>query len=329
MMLIACDGGSSSPAAFDGTRSGESFLYVAPSDYYFGTKSVGSTTKQAIQIANRGADTYQLTSMQISGSLDDTDNLEYTPDEFAIPIVDSIELQPTQTVSVDVSFIPLTEQQKKANFVVNYDTIKQASDADNLNERRYYEGFDLEKEGQYIAARKSYSDYMAADPATSNKRRAAIKLPIIDESKVYGTGNDLELYLQAIDERDRGDYPAALASLQRFDTLYNDSYLADDALYLSGYIQLIDLDDSQAALRSMQTLRTEFPDSSYYDSSQYSEALAQIELGNDALATEILTDLRGRHTGLIAFGIAFAKDNLVSRLWFDRASQVLNEINTA
>ena len=81
-------------------------------------------------------------------------------------------------------------------------------------------------------------------------------------------------------------------------------------------------------MRSMQTLREQYPDSTYYDTSLYSEAIAQLEIGNDVMAAEILTELRNRHTGLSAFGIAFAKDNLVSRLWFDRSSQTLRSLST-
>jgi hypothetical protein len=73
----------------------------------------------------------------------------------------------------------------------------------------------------------------------------------------------------------------------------------------------------------MQQLRKEYPDSTYYDTALYSEAMAEQAIGNDAVAREILLDLKYRHTGIEALGIALPKDNLVSRLWFERATDAL------
>ncbi|MFK7889881.1 MAG: tetratricopeptide repeat protein [Granulosicoccus sp.] len=324
--LTACGGGGGSTPA-QGERSGESYLYVSPSDYYFGTKDVGTTTVESVRIENRGADIYELSSVRIRGSIGNADETEYTPEEFAAAVLPVIELQPSESVSIDVSFKPITEKQKKANLVVDYTTVTTATVAANEAEQLYYTAHDQEQSGQYLTARKTYRDYIQADPATVNERRAAIKLPILDEANMYDAGNDLHLYLMAIDQRDEGRFTEALQTLQKVDEQYADSYLADDALYLSGYIKLMDMSDDASALQTMQQLQTRYPDSSYYDTALYTEALAELELGNLLLAIDLLGSLRDRHTGFIAFGLPFAKDNLVSRLWFDRATGILDDIN--
>lgn len=330
MLVSACNNngsGNSGSNEITGTRSGDSYLYLSVPDFYFGTKDVGSTTTQPIQIANRGANVYRLSSMRITGNLDNPDDPDYSPEEFATEVIDNVVLQPAEAVTVGVSFKPITERQKKANFVVDYEALEIAEDAVNINEQLYYLGHEQEKNGQFRAARRSYTDYINNDPVTTNKRRAAVKLPIITESDTYGTGYELTLYLQAVDQRDSGDFDAALSTLDNFDQRFVDSYLADDAMYLTGYIQLMDKQNYQAAMRSMQRLRKQHPDSTYYDTSLYGEAIAQIEIGNTIVAREILTGLRERHTSLEAFGIGLPKDNLVSRLWFERANQLLQTIS--
>ncbi len=316
LFLQACEddsGSSDSSTAVDGT-----YLHISAPDFYFGTNDVGTEATQQIQISNRGADEYPLNSISINGE---------NPDEFAADAIDDIVLLPTQSITVGITFQPITDGRKFANFVVDYETTKLVEESVNENEQNYYEGKSLENAGDYVAAKQSYSDYIEGDPVTTNKRRAAIKLPVIQESEVYGDGQDFDLYLSAMDLRDAGEYEAASTELAVISSLYGDGYLGDDALYLKGYIQLMDEKDYEAALATMQQLRSQYPDSTYYDTALYSEAIAQQELGNLAVAREILLDLRYRHTGIDTLGITLAKDNIVSRLWFDRANTALETLD--
>lgn len=316
MLLQACGGGGGGgdnnppQTGINGT-----YLHVSVPEFYFGTKDVGTTATQRIQIANRGADVYPLKSLTIDG-----ENAE----EFASDLIDDVVLNPAEAITVGISFKPITDGRKFANFVVDYDTIQMVEESVNRNEQNYYQAKALEDAGNYQSAKQSYNDYIDGDPVTINKRRAAIKLPVIEESEVYGDGEDFDLYLSALDLREAGELAEAATATDILQTLYADSYLADDALYLKGYIQLMDEKNYTEALRTMQALRKAYPDSTYYDTALYSEAIAQQEIGNDAVAREILLDLRYRHTGVDVLGVTMAKDNLVSRLWFDRANAALD-----
>jgi TolA-binding protein len=318
LLLQACGGSGGAGPVEPGVNG--TYLYVSTPDFYFGTRDVGTTATQKVQIANRGADIYPLKSITIIG-----DNAE----EFATDVLDDVVLKPAEAITVGITFQPITDGRKFADFIVDYDTIQQVAEAVNINEQNYYKASDLENAGNYQGAKQAYSDYIEGQPVTSNKRRAAIKLPVITESEVYGDGEDFDLYLAALDQREAGELSEAGAQLEVIHTLYPESYLADDALYLRGYIQLMDEKDYTSALRTMQQLRKEFPDSTYYDTALYSEAIAEQEIGNNAIAREILLDLRYRHTGIDALGISMPKDNLVSRLWFERANSALASLGSA
>ncbi|WP_157736166.1 tetratricopeptide repeat protein [Granulosicoccus antarcticus] len=321
LALQACSGGSDSGStATKEPGVNGTYLYISTPDFYFGTNDVGTSATQNIQIANRGADIYPLTSITISG-----DNAE----EFSTDLFEDIVLNPAEAITVGITFQPITDGRKFANFVVDYETIQQVAESVNINEQNYYEAKDLENSGNYSAAAQSYSDYIEGEPVTINKAKATIKLPVITESEIYGDGDDFDLYLSALDMRDEGDLEGASMQLDVVHTLFPDGYLADDALYLQGYIQLMDEKDYSGALRTMQQLRKEYPDSTYYDTALYSEAIAQQQIGNDSVAREIFLDLRYRHTGIDTLGITMAKDNLVSRLWFDRANSALDSMGTA
>lgn len=314
-LLQAC--GGSSDATLPGNQVPGSYLYVSVPDFYFGTRDVGTTATQEIEIANRGADLYPLNSVSIKGA---------NAEEFVTDIYDDVTLQPAQAIKVRVTFAPITDGRKFADLVVDYDTIKQVEESVNINEQNYYAAKSFEQSGDYGSAQKSYNDYIAGKPVTVNKQRAAIKLPVIKESAVYGDGEDLHLYLRALDAREAGEFEAASLGLDELRRKQADSYLADDALYLQGYMQLMDRRDYKAALSTMQILREQYPDTTYYDTALYSEAIAQQEIGHDELARRIFTELRERHTGIDTLGIQLPKDTLVSRLWFDRATQALKAL---
>lgn len=326
LLLQACSSGGGSSKTTVETGENGTYLFISAPDFYFGTNDVGTSATQEIQIVNRGADIYTLNSLDIEPS---SDGDEEDVEQYTTDIIEEVVLNPAEAITVGITFQPITEGRKFANFVVDYDTIQQVEESVNVNEQKFYKAKDLEYSGDYQAARQSYSDYIDGDPVTINKRKAAIKLPVISESEIYGDGEDFSMYLTALDQRDAGDLDGASLQLETVYALYPDGYLADDALYLQGYIQLMDEKDYSAALSTMQKLRNEYPDSTYYDTALYSEAMAQQELGQTAIAREILLDLRYRHTGVDTLGITMPKDNLVSRLWFDRANEALDRMGSA
>ena len=324
VMLTACGGGGNDSEVISKgvngtylTLSYESQVLGEDSEQvlYYGSQNVGTREVFAVRIANQGADVYPLKNIMVVGT---------NAEEFATEVLSEITLQPSEVVNLDIAFQPITEGPKEAIFQLDYDTIQMVDESVNINEQSYYQANDLESAGEFRAARQTYSQYLNNDPVTVNKRRAAIRLPIIDEAQSYDGQEDLGLYLRAMTQRDEQQFDLAIRTLDTFTSLYPESYLADDVLYLKGYIQLMDSEDPTGTLRSMQVLRESFPDTTYYDTSLYSEAMAQIDIGNELVAREILLELKDRHTGIDTLGIQLPKDNLLSRLWFDRATQVLD-----
>ncbi|MFK7857746.1 MAG: hypothetical protein AB8B64_02925 [Granulosicoccus sp.] len=328
IFIGACSGGGSTPEVSSKGING-TYLTVTHRDQalgestgeklYYSDQRVGTSSSLAVRIANQGADIYPLKNISIIGE---------NADQFTVDVLGEIVLNPAEVVTVNVVFRPTTEGNNAAEFIIDYDTIQMVDESVNVNEQAFYRANDLESAGDFRSARKAYSSYLQNDPVTINKRRAAIRLPIIDEAQVYDGREDLGLYLEAMAQRDEQDYVAAIRTLDEFSTLHPDSYLADDVYYLKGYIQLIDQKDPKSALRSMQILREMFPDTSYYETSLYSEAIAQIEIGNLMVANNILLELKRRHTGIDTLGIQLPKDNLVSRMWFERAVQMMDTIQT-
>lgn len=333
-LLVGCNNGDSTGPTTPTTGANGTYLFLTneasvlgekKGEMYYASVNVGTSVKEKVRIANRGADVYTLTDIGVVGeSAEEFDVGVVTDegDEFTTQIFSEVTLQPAEAVTLDIIFAPITEGPKTANFTLNYATREVASEEDNLNEQNYYQAVELANSGALPAARKKYTAYLENDPVTTNKQRAAIRLPIVDEARNYGTEKELSLYLKAMTERDYQQYQQALSLLDVFLSRYPDSYLADDALYLKGYIYLMDLNDPANALRAMQTLRKQYRDSTYKDTVLYSEALAQKALGNLMLAEEVLLELKHRHTGISTLGIQLPKDNLVSRLWFERATSL-------
>lgn len=291
-----------------------SYLFVSGPELYFGTRNVGTVATHEMEITNRGADIYPIQALDITGA----DAEEYSTN-FRPPLT----LNPAEKVRVDVSFSPIGEGRKFAELDIRFDTIVQADPATNANEGRFYRAREMEDREEYVSSSKEYENYLSNGPVTVNKQRAAIKLPVIREAERYGTGPDFELYLDALNARDDDEHEVALQAIDSLLLLYPESYIADDSLYLAAYIELMDRNEPAEALQRLVALRSSYPDTNYYDTGLYAEALAQQKLGNDALARSVFLDLRYRHTSVDAFGVKLPKDNIMSRMWFERATEGL------
>ncbi|MEE9335890.1 MAG: tetratricopeptide repeat protein [Granulosicoccaceae bacterium] len=313
--LISCSGGGGGGAPA-GTGVAGSYLYVSVPTFYFGTQDVGTRSTQEIQITNRGGDIYPINSLKIIG-----DN----SDEFETDHVDEIVLNPSEAIKIRLTFAPVTDGRKFADLDIDFDTIVQVSDAANQNEQVFYAAQALEDDGHYVESRAKYKEYLAADPVTVNKQRAAIKEPVLNESTLYGEADGIgfDLYLSALNARQTGDTQNAMRDIDALLATSPESYFADDALYLKGYSQLMDTDEYPQSVATMKRLRKQYPDTTYYDTALYAEAMAHQEMGNRQLAVSIYEDLRYKHTGVDILGITMAKDNILSRAWFERASNAL------
>ncbi len=298
---------------------GGSFLYVSVPDFYFGTKDVGTSATQEIELTNRGGDIYPIKHLTVKGE---------NADEFKTDFYDEIVLNPAEVIKINVTFEPITDGRKYANLDIDFDTVVQVTTEENLNEQNFYRAAELESGQRYDQSLDAYEQYLKGGPVTKNERQAIIKAPVIAEAQLYGQGADFELYLNALNYRESGEYELAAAELTAIETLYDDSYIADDALYLKAYMELIDQEDYASAQQSMKELRATYPDSNYYDTALYSEALAHQELGNRQIARSIYKDLLYRHTGVDLLGVVLPKDNVLSRMWFNRANTALVEMDS-
>lgn len=212
-------------------------------------------------------------------------------------------------------------------FVILLCTILQPANAQTLAVARSFEVVQ-----NFGSALEVYKEWMTTDQATgADKRYVKIKLPVLEEAVRLGGGGDLVLYLDALSARANQDIPAALALLNQLLANYPNSRLRDDSRYLIGYILLMDQFDFSAAGKAMAGLQNEFPDSTYFDSALYSQAIAEEQQGNSSVATELFTKLRQRHTAhsITVFDFVWPKDQLVSRYWFSRSNDRLKIIKLA
>ena len=317
---MACSGGeeldiedeAKSPEEFEGLR-------VSLSDFRYGVQGVGTHTPQTFKISNVGVDTYPINSIAITGE---------NAADFVSDIPQAIVLEPGDDLEIDVAFSPLGAGQRVASLDIAYDTI--VGSGSNRVESYFYRARESERSGDYVSAIADYSIYLNAGPTTSNRARALIKLPLLQEAEVYGTGSDFGLYHSALEKRDEGDSQASLQLLNALLRQHDDSYLVDDAKYMIAYIQMTDFGDYQSAYDDFARLLAEHPDSTYVDTALYSQGIAQHELGNIAQAEEIFLSLKDRHTGirLGLFELQWPKDNYVSRLWYEKSSDQLEELQS-
>lgn len=311
--LAGCSGGG------DSTPANTSYLNVSLPDFYFGTRDVGTTATQTIELANWSGDIYPLHGLTINGT---------NAEEFNTNFSGGITLNPSEKILVDLTFEPLSDGQKNAVLDIDYDIIAQVTEAENVVEQDFYAAKSLETQRKYNASLGKYQAYLDANPATINKKRAAIKLPVLAEGELYGSGEDFDQYLAALNARDEGRTGAAIEILETISRDSVGSYLEDDAIYLTGYIQLIDDENYAAASATMADLIDQFPDSTYYDSALYSIALALEEAGETDKALDKYRELINRHRSdtWAALKLNVAKDNYLSRMWFSRANQGLDRI---
>ena len=315
-LLNACAGGEGDTGVVKDLPEIEG-LRVSLTDYRFGVQDVGSHTQQRFTLSNVGVDTYPINNIAITG-----DNAA----DFVSEIPEGITLEPGDVLEIDVAFSPLGAGQRTASLDLEYDTI--VGVGSNRVESLYYSARAYEEAGDYETATSQYREYLNSGASTGNRARALIKLPLLEEADVYGTGSDFGLYKGALDKRDEGDTQAALQLIEALVRQHGGSYLEDDAKYMRAYIQMVDHSDYQLAYENFQRLIDEHPNSSYVDTALYSQGIAQHELGNVEKAEEIFLSLKDRHTGvnLGLFELQWPKDNYVSRLWFDKSEEQLEEL---
>lgn len=195
----------------------------------------------------------------------------------------------------------------------------------------YTQARSLETEARYPAAADSYRRFLSTKPSGDIKIHAMIKAVVLEESITYGADDLFDQYLIAINQREFGNWQAALVTLEKMLQSDPSHYLADDARYLLAYIQLNDQQTYNAAYATLGAMLELYPDTSYYDTAVFSRGIAQKKLGNTVLAAKHFQELQDRHTGLSLdiFNLRWPQDNFVARLWFTRAHEELVALQSA
>jgi len=131
--------------------------------------------------------------------------------------------------------------------------------------------------------------------------------------------------LSQIAEARYGDALTKLRSLQRQLSMQSDDApLADDALYLKAYIEVMDAYRFDDARATIEQLRSRFADTAYGDSAAYLDAIALEQSGHTGEARLALQVLRERHTAVsLPFGFRWPAGGVMSRYWYERADQRL------
>jgi len=191
--------------------------------------------------------------------------------------------------------------------------------------------------GKLPAAIETYQNFLTTNPGSTFKNRVMTRLSVLREAERYHTrtatdatsDTALTLYLSALDARDARDIADAEQILESLLSEHAGSYLHDDALYLKGYIAMMDGYRYSDAELTFKELRNQFPDSSYIDTAMYSEAICLEQTGNTEAAKNVFKMLRERHTefSLSLFGVYWPKSTYLSRYWFDRADNRLELID--
>lgn len=154
------------------------------------------------------------------------------------------------------------------------------------------------------------------------------RIAVLQESE--DASAEIGHYLDALDKRDAGDALGALSALEFILRQYPNSSLADDALYLKAYVQVMDRYDFAAAQATLSVLEARFPESSYQDSAEYLFAISMEQMGETEQAKIALENLRDRHTAFtLPFGYSWPEGNVLSRYWYDRANNRLDIIDQA
>lgn len=178
-----------------------------------------------------------------------------------------------------------------------------------------------EQAADYANAAAMYREYLLLPaPQSATRRHARLKLPVLQEAARYGAGPEMQIYLSAMDARAAANPQEADTLLSQLIENYAGSALSDDALYLRAYIALMDNYDYYTATGLLESLRYNYPESRYVDTALFAEAISHEQMGDGDTAVARMTELRDRHTGLSFAGIDWAKDEYISRLWFERST---------
>ena len=138
-----------------------------------------------------------------------------------------------------------------------------------------------EANGNYPDALDYYKKFLQSNPDSTLSSQVMTRISVLQEAIRHGDNEEaLALFLEALDMRAVRDVEGAGQKLVAVLEDYPGSYLSDDAIYLQGYIAMMDAYQYEKAHALFRRLKNEYPDSSYIDTALYSEAISLEQLGN-------------------------------------------------
>ena len=204
--------------------------------------------------------------------------------------------------------------------VANAASVDQAREA--AAEIQYQSALTSIETERYTDALKVLRRLQVQYPAYSRMAAVQTRIAVLQEAR--DAGDALSMFLSALDMRDAGKTSEAMRALDWIASEHPVSVLADDALYVTAYLLVMDRYDFAMARTVLAELRTRFPDSAYRDSADYLDAIALEQQGETDRAKQALIELRDRHTALsLPLNFRWPVGSVLSRYWFDRADRRL------
>ncbi|MDQ6994529.1 MAG: outer membrane protein assembly factor BamD [Mariprofundaceae bacterium] len=184
-----------------------------------------------------------------------------------------------------------------------------------------------ELNNQATQALQAYRRFLKHHLNTVHRVDAQLKVSLISTALKENKPPVLHLMLAALNQRTLSHDDAAITLLKELLTQYPHSRLADDALNIMAYMQLVDIHDVLGAKQSYQALLKRYPHSNYIDNAMYGLAVALEDNRQWEAARRAYTKLKKKHMSVSMLGLSFAKDNYLSRVWFNKASSRLTHLN--
>ncbi len=193
---------------------------------------------------------------------------------------------------------------------------------ENNAARQYLEAQSQIADARYADALATLRSLQREYPSFSNITTVQTRIAVLTEYR--DAAGFMPVFMLALDQRDEQRYAQAIDTLGSLAGLPDDHPLADDALYLKAYLEIMDLYRFDDARETIEQLLHRIPDTAYADSAIYLDAIALEQSGETVQARLALRLLRERHTALsLPFGFRWPASGVMSRYWFERADRRL------
>jgi len=193
-------------------------------------------------------------------------------------------------------------------------------------ESYYVLGRAWEQKSQPKQALQAYRQFLEYHLNSVHRVDAQLKVSLIRSGLKETNPDSLNMMLQALNQRALSNDANAIAWLKKLLHRYPHSRLADDALNIMAYMQLVDMHDVAAAAISYRSLLKTYPQSNYVDNAMYGLGVALEDAKQWSASKHVFERLKAKHMAVNMLGLGFAKDNYLSRVWFNKATSRLTRL---